>query len=71
MVLVPWELVLFKGMGVEFKGKIIFRYSRGVTGQQGFTTGVGFYVYNVIGYSNGTENNCVVFNTAESQSSGP
>ena len=30
MVLVPWELVLFYGMGVEFKSKIILHYSRGV-----------------------------------------
>ena len=30
MVLVPEELVLFYGMGVEFKGKIMLRYSMGV-----------------------------------------
>ena len=30
MVLVPWELMLFWGMGVEFKGKIMSNYSREV-----------------------------------------
>ena len=30
VVLVLWELVLFKGMGVEFKGKIMYHHSRGV-----------------------------------------
>ena len=30
IVLVPWELVLFYGMGVEFNGKIMLYYSRGV-----------------------------------------
>ena len=30
MVLVPWELILFLGMSVEFKGKIMSQYSRGV-----------------------------------------
>ena len=29
IVLVPWELVLFQGMGVEFKDKVILHYSRG------------------------------------------
>ena len=33
---------------MEFKGKNMFLYSRGVKRQQGFTTGVAFYVYNVI-----------------------
>ena len=28
MDLVPWEVVLFWGMGVEFKGKIMSNYSR-------------------------------------------
>ena len=30
MVLVTWELMLFWGMGVEFKGKIMPNYSRDV-----------------------------------------
>ena len=30
MFLVLWELVLFYGMGVEFKGKIFSNYSRRV-----------------------------------------
>ena len=30
VVLVLWELVLFKGMGVEFKGEIMYHHSRGV-----------------------------------------
>ena len=30
VVLVLWELVLFKGMGVELKGKIMYHHSRGV-----------------------------------------
>ena len=30
MVLVPWELMLFWGMDVEFKGKIVSNYSREV-----------------------------------------
>ena len=34
---VSWELVLFQGMGVEFKGEITSNYSRGVKWQQGVT----------------------------------
>ena len=30
MVLVPWELILFWGMDVEFEGKIMSNYSREV-----------------------------------------
>ena len=30
MVLVPWKLMLFWGMGVEFKSKIMSNYSREV-----------------------------------------
>ena len=30
MVLVPWELMLFWGMGMEIKGKIMSNYSREV-----------------------------------------
>ena len=30
VVLVPWELMLFWGLVVEFKGKIISNYSRKV-----------------------------------------
>ena len=29
-VLVPWDMVLFYGMGVKFKGKIMLHYSRRV-----------------------------------------
>ena len=35
IVLVPWELMLFWGMGVEFKGKIMSSYFREVEWQQG------------------------------------
>ena len=35
-------------MDVQFKGKNMLHYSRGVKRQQGFTTGDAFYVYNVI-----------------------
>ena len=48
MVLVQWQLMLFKGMIVESKAKITLHYSRGVKRQQGFTAGVEFYVQNVI-----------------------
>ena len=30
MVLVTWDLVLFEGMSVKFKGKIMLHYSRRV-----------------------------------------
>ena len=30
MVLVPWELMLFWGMGVDFKGKIMSNHSKEV-----------------------------------------
>ena len=30
MVLVPWEMMLFWGIGVEFKGKVMLNYSREV-----------------------------------------
>ena len=48
MVLVLWELVLFYGMGVEFKGEISSNYSRRVTWQQSVTAGIGLSVYNVL-----------------------
>ena len=35
-------------MDVQFKGKNMLHYSRGVRRQQGFTAGAAFYVYNVI-----------------------
>ena len=47
MVLVLWELVLFYGMGMEFKGEIFLNYSRRVKWQQGATAGIGLSVYNV------------------------
>ena len=37
-------------MDVQFKGKNMLHYSRGVKRQQGFTTGAAFYVYNVISF---------------------
>ena len=40
MVLVPWELVLFCVMGVEFKVEIMSNYSRGVKWHQGVTAGI-------------------------------
>ena len=40
MVLVPWELVLFCVMGVEFKVEIMSSYSRGVKWHQGVTAGI-------------------------------
>ena len=36
-------------LGVEYKAKIMLQYSRGMKWQQSFTTGAGFYVYNVLG----------------------
>ena len=48
MVLVLWELVLFYGMGVEFKGEISSNYSRRVKWQQSVTAGIGLSVYNVL-----------------------
>ena len=48
MVLVLWELVLFYGMGVEFKGNSFSNYSRRVKWQQGITAGIGLSVYNVL-----------------------
>ena len=56
-------------MGVEFKGKIMFHYPRGVKRQQGFTTAVGFYVY-VMGQPIGIGPNGVVVDQPEFQSSG-
>ena len=35
---------------MQFKGKNMFYYSRGVKKQQGFTTGAAFYVHNVISF---------------------
>ena len=48
MVLVLLELVLFYGMGVEFKGEISSNYSRRVKWQQSVTAGIGLSVYNVL-----------------------
>ena len=36
---------------MQFKGKNMLHYSRGVKRQQGFTTGAAFYVYNVISFT--------------------
>ena len=35
---------------MQFKGKNMLHYSRGVKRQQDFTTGAAFYVYNVISF---------------------
>ena len=48
MVLALWELVLFYGMGVEFKGEIFWNCSRRVEWQQSVTAGIGLGVYNVL-----------------------
>ena len=64
MVLVLWELVLFYGMDVEFKG-----YYRRVKWQQDFTLGIGFYVYNVVGLPRWMDHNGVIVNMSEFQSS--
>ena len=45
MALVQWELVLFWGMGVEFRGKIILHYSGEVQWERNFTTGIEFWGY--------------------------
>ena len=66
-----WDLVLFSGMGVELKGKIMFQYPKGVKRQQVFTARVAFYVYNVIGEHTGMDHNFMVVNMPESQSFDP
>ena len=43
--------MLFYEMDVQFKGKNMLPYSRGVKRQQGFTTGAAFYVYNVLSFN--------------------
>ena len=48
MVSVLWELVLFYGMRMEFKGEISSNYSRRVKWQQSVTAGIGLSVYNVL-----------------------
>ena len=42
--------MLFWETGVEFKGKIMSKYSREVEWQQGITTWIGFCVYNNLGH---------------------
>ena len=51
MVLVRWELILFWGISVEFKSKIMSNYSREVKLQQGITARIGNCVQNVLGHS--------------------
>ena len=58
-------------MCVEFKGKITLHYSRGVKSQQGFTTAIGFYVYNVSGEEDSMDHNGVEINVSDIQSSDP
>ena len=53
---------------MEFKGKNMFLYSRGVKRQQGFTTGVAFYVYNVIVFNFEMDYNGLVVIMSELQS---
>ena len=50
MVLVTLELVLFQGMGMEFKVKIMLHYFREVKWHQRFTTEIRFQEYNVLAY---------------------
>ena len=45
------ELMLFYGMDIEFKGKIMLYRFREVKCLQGITTGVWYWVYNVSGQS--------------------
>ena len=40
MVLLLWELMLFLGMSMEFKYKVMLYCLREVKCQQGFTTGI-------------------------------
>ena len=63
IVLVPWKLMLFWGMGVEFKGKMMSNYSKEMGSQQGITTGIGFCVY-VLSYLDCMYINSVVVNLA-------
>ena len=44
---------------------------RRVRRQRGFTTGVGFHVYNFIGYRTGMDRNGAPVSMPESQTSGP
>ena len=41
--------MLFYGMGMEFKDKIILYCIKEVKYQQGFTTGIWYWVYNIYG----------------------
>ena len=43
--------MLFYGMDVQFKGKNMLYYSRGVKRRQSFTTGAAFYFYNNISFN--------------------
>ena len=58
-------------MGVGFKGKIMLYYSMWVKWEQGFTTGIGSYVYNVLGLSESMNYNGVVVNVSHIQFSDP
>ena len=53
---------------MEFKSKNLLHYSRGVKRQQGFTTGVAFYVYNVIVFNFKMNYNGLVVIMSEFQS---
>ena len=55
-------------MDLEFKGNNMSYYSRGVKRQQGFTTGVAFYVYNVIVFNFKMDYNGLVVIMSEFQS---
>ena len=71
IVLVPWELMLFWGIRVELKSKIMLSYSREVEWQQGINTWIKFSVYKVLAH---TQNSCVnsaVINTQLSYYSCP
>ena len=71
VVLVPWKLMLFWGMGVEFKRKIMSNYSREVEWQQNITTRIGFYEYNVSSLIYWMHYDSAVVNLEELQSSDP
>ena len=45
------ELVLFWGMNMEFKDKIIIRCFPEMRCQQGFTTEIGYCAFNLLGYT--------------------
>ena len=51
IVLVTWKLMLYWGMGMEFKRKIMSNYSREVEWLQGINRRIGFCLKNVLYHS--------------------